>query len=189
MLHRFGKSFARIACFLLALCIVNAYAESPSYEEYTIKAAFLYNFAKFVKWPKAADSSTDGDLTICILGSDPFGTLLDSIQGRSLKGRRVVVKRVQSGVTLEPCDILFVSSSEEGRLGEILSTLNGSNTLTVGETEGFAELGGMVNLVLEEGNVRMEINVDAAEQAGLKISARLLKISKIVTPRHAEETN
>ena len=118
-------------------------------------------------------------LTICILGEDPFGEAFESIEGRLIEGRRLVVeRRVEMGD--QPCDILFVSAAERRRLDVILAALEGAPVLTVSEVDGFARRGGMVNFVLDQKKVRFEINVDAVESAGLEMSAKLLRVARLV---------
>lgn len=154
-------------------------AQTPS--EHLIKAAFLYNFAKFVEWPAKAFPSAKTPLTICILGEDPFGSDLDeTIDGETVNERKLVAKRVKRVQDGEPCHVLFISSSEKERLPEVLGAVKRSSMLTVGETERFAKLGGIINFTLEENKVRFEINVDAADRAGLKISSKLLKLARVI---------
>ena len=159
----------------------DAYSEELSVSEYQIKAAFLYNFVKFIEWPASAFKGTHSDLYLCVLGDDPFGTALDrTISGKIVNGRTLAVKRSGRLQDLKDCHLMFLSSSERDRLTKILDVLAGSSVLTVGDTDQFALLGGMINLYVEESKVRFEINPHAAERSGLKISSKLLKLAKIV---------
>jgi hypothetical protein len=156
-----------------------ARAQSPS--EYQVKAAFLYNFAKFVEWPSNLFRDGHDPLVLCVAGDDSFGNLLDAVvQGKMANGRLLTVRRLQREDEARGCQILFISSSERNRVRPVLKSLNGASVLTVGETEGFAQQGGMINFTLEVNRVHFEINVDAAERAGLKISSKLLSLAKIV---------
>ena len=181
-----GKAWRLIAVTAVAAILGGAVAPSPS--EYQIKAAFLYNFAKFVDWPAKALPGASTSITLCILGEDPFGTDLEQIlDGKTVNGKSIVIKRFRGIRGLEGCHILFISSSERHHLPEILGALRGASMLTVGETERFAKLGGIINFTIEENKVRFEINVDAAERAGLKISSRLLKLGKVIWDRNTRE--
>lgn len=172
------------ACWLCAGLPLLSQASSPTVGEYQIKAAFLYNFAKFVDWPgDAADSSQP--LVIAVFGADPFGSVLEeTVQGRLVQGRRVMVRRPTRAEDLLPCQVLFVGSSEKSRLAGILRAVEGSGVLVVGEMEGFLRLGGMIAFSVEDGKVRFEINEEAARRDGLKIGSKLLLLAK--APRAAK---
>jgi hypothetical protein len=149
--------------------------------EYQIKAAFLYNFAKFVEWPSEAPRGMDDPITICIVGEDPFGSLLDeSIRNKAISGHQLVVRRLKPGQDIKGCQIAFISSSEKKHLRAILESLKGAAVLTVGDSEGFAQVGGVINFTLEETRVHFEVNLGAAQRAGLRISSKLLSLAKIV---------
>jgi len=163
-----------------ALGLGSAQEES---KEYQLKAAFLFNFAQFVKWP--ADSFTNADAPFCIgiLGDDPFGDALEeTIRGETIDNHRLTVVRAQRIEDLKDCQMIFVSRSEEGHVGEILSQLNSRPILTVSEVESFALDGGDIDFYLAGGKVRFEINPQSAERCGLKISSQLLNLGKIVKP-------
>jgi hypothetical protein len=144
--------------------------------EYQVKAAYIYNFAKFVEWPAGGS----GDIDVCLLGDDPFGNDLSLIEGKKIINRKIVIKEVASYRNASGCDILFISSSEENNLTRILKFLKRSPVLTIGDSEGFAEKGVMINFYMENRTVRFEINPKAAGHAGLRISSNLLRIAKIV---------
>jgi hypothetical protein len=149
-------------------------AQSISSREYEIKAAYLYNFIKYVDWPTSKDT-----VTIGVLGGNPFGPALSPLNGKIVKGRRVVVKEIDSVRDAANCQVIFVSSSERQRLREILENLKNAHVLTVGEMDGFAEDGGIINFIEENNKVRFEINPDAARRTGLTISSELLKLAKL----------
>lgn len=147
--------------------------------EYELKAAFLYNFTKFVEWPPAAFS--DGSFRVCVLGDDPFGKSLKDLTGQEAAGRRLQVLAFQDAIARpEDCHILFVSRSERGRLPAILSEVRKSPVLTVADTDGFLSDGGIINFLLEGTKIRFEINQEAADRAGIKISSKLLRLAKNV---------
>lgn len=164
-----------------------SHAESPSAQEYQIKAAFLYNFAKFIEWPQAAFAPNDAGLNLCLLGEDPFGAALKSIRGKTVRGKELVIKQFAAAENLEKCHILFISVSEKKRLPQIFNALKNSPVLTVGDMAQFAQAGGIINFIIVENKVRFEINVGAAQQANLKISSDLLRLARIVKDRRPEE--
>ncbi len=165
---------------VLAILAATAYAQDPMPQEYQVKAAFLYNFAKFVEWPKASPAEASPSITLCVLGEDPFGPFLDELQGKAIKGKKWINRKTGFSKNLKDCQLVFISGSEKGNLAQILGSLDGSNVLTIGDTEGFAQKGVMINFYLEEKKVRFEINIEAAKKAGLKISSNLLKLARIV---------
>jgi hypothetical protein len=149
--------------------------------EYEVKAAFLYNFLRFTEWPPDTLPAAGAPLVVCALGDDPFeGGLETAFQGKVVQGHPVEVRRVRTGADGRACQAVFVSASERGRLRQILESLRGSPVLTVGEVEGFARAGGIVNFVVEEGRVRFEVNPDAAARARLRLSSRVLNLARIV---------
>jgi hypothetical protein len=153
--------------------------------EYRVKAAFLYNFARFVEWPQ---SRSAGPLMIGVLGADPFGrALADTVHGKSVDGRPVVVRKVGSVEEASGCAILFVSSSERNRWLEILAPLRRTAVLTVGDAPGFLAAGGVMNFYLEDNRVRFELNPEAAKRCGLKLSAQLIRLARVEGQRHAGE--
>jgi hypothetical protein len=169
---------------LVALFLVlamTAAAQSPRAPEYQVKAAFLYNFAKFVEWPSAAFAGSSTPFRICVLGRDPFGDTLTSIvQGRSISGHSIVRAQVQSPAEARSCHVLFISRSDPETLKPALDHLRGLPILTVGESADFLPLGGMINFVLDQDRVRFEINLAAAEQHRLKLSSKLLAVARVV---------
>jgi hypothetical protein len=148
--------------------------------EYEVKAAFLYNFARFVEWPPQAIPS-GRPLVIAVLGQDPFGSTLDAVlQGRTIRDHPLAVRRVARVEEADGAHVLFISRSEGDDVARILRRLEGSPVLTVGEEADFARQGGVVRFRVDEDRVGFEINVDSAERAGLKMSSQLLKLARIV---------
>ena len=148
--------------------------------EYRVKAAYLYNFVKFVEWPASAAA---GPLTICVTGRNPFGpALADTVRGESVDGRPLAVRAVT-----EPdaqCQVLFVP--RDTAAAAALQAARGMPVLTVGEAPGFLSQGGVINFVIEGGKVRFDINQDAAMRAELKISSRLLRLARTTDTRGAD---
>jgi len=164
---------------LLAMLLSTA-AQAQSATEYQVKAAFLFNFARFVEWPPDAFLSADSPLQICILGQDPFGRDFEQmIEDKAVNGHRIEIAHPEGVPQARACQILFIALPEKV-LRETLQALKGSTVLTVGDTPGFVHMGGMINFVLDDNRVRFEINQKAAELAHLKLSARLLTVAKLV---------
>ncbi|HEY4782760.1 MAG TPA: YfiR family protein, partial [Chthoniobacterales bacterium] len=171
-----------IAMMILPSLGFEAHAQDSSVSsEYLIKAGFIYNFANLVQWPTNAFAQLDSPIVIGILGEDPFGPVLDRVlAGKRVNGRVFLVKRLKSVVDLKECHILFVSSSAIAHLADAIHLVKGMPILTIGEIPGFAKRGGIINLVLEDNKVHFEVNVDAAKEADLTISSRLLALARIV---------
>ena len=160
----------------------HALGERPVFDQYRVKAAFLFNFAKFVEWPPQAFQSAGQPIAICVLGQDPFGSSLDEVvQGKAIGNRKFVVLEISSAKQCGKCHILFVSASQRKRLRADLAEIQGCCALTVGETEEFIDSGGMINLRVQDTHVHMEIDRYAAERAGLRISSKLLSLAEIAT--------
>jgi hypothetical protein len=178
---------AILAIFILLCCPPSDRAEEEFTPEYKIKAGFIYNFAKFVDWPTNAFAAVDSPFVIGVLGEDPFGKLLDqAVQNRNVGGRRIEVRRFSQIEEAQTSHVLFISRSESEHITMILKRLKGKNILTVGETPGFLEEGGVINLVVEQMSVRFQINADAAESAHLLISSKLLGLAAVVRQGYAD---
>jgi hypothetical protein len=170
-----------IACWLFLLAAPKAFSQKDEGAEYPVKLAFLYNFTKFVEWPPDSYRDAGAPLLICIVGHDPFSEVLErELRTRNVGGHPVELKTFKPNEKLSACQIVFVPATEKNQADRIVRGLKGSSTLTVGETDGFAVLGGIINLTVEANKVHFEVNRLAAERAGLKISSRLLNIAKIV---------
>lgn len=155
--------------------------------EYLIKAAILYNFAKFASWPESAFSYPGAPLRICVLGEDPFGAALDSLHGKRVRNRPLAISRVGTIEEAPQCHILFVSASEEARLPTILDYVGRLPILTVADMGRFANSGGIIALKEVDNRSRIEINIGAAEQAGLKLSSKLLRLADMVSTQAAQD--
>jgi len=179
---------ARRLILLFALLISGSayppwFARGQSHEAsgYEVKTAFLFNFAKFIDWPPSSFANPQFPFTICVLGLDPFGNVLDeALQGKVIGDRPLALRRLKDKAEARRCQIVFVSSSESAHLAEILVSLQGANVLLVGETNGFAASGGTIEFTLEENHVRFSINTDAVNRSGLRFSSKLLALAKIV---------
>ena len=175
------KWLVSLACLCLAAASPAVAGNDAGVGEYQVKAAFLFNFTKFTDWPPKAFPSSNAPIVIGIVGEDPFGkTIDDVVSGEAVGGHPLIVKRLRADDDLRNCHLLFISRSEKERLPALLTQLKGSPVLSVSEIDGFAAQGGMVNLLLANKTVKMEINQAVAEHAGLQISAKLLKLARLV---------
>lgn len=174
-----------VAAVLAALFSIGTERPLPAQDnvsgEYQVKAAFLFHFAQFVDWPVDAFKHGNSPVTYCIIGEDPFhGALDETLKGKVIGARSVTVQHLKQSQQVQGCQILFIAAGERKRLSATLASMKGSPVLTVGESEHFAQDGGMIGFFFEENKIRFEINLEAATQAKLKISARLLALAKTV---------
>jgi len=178
------NAVARFA--LVALCTLGAgesFAadESPQDIEQRVKAAFLFKFGGYVEWPERLFPRSDSPLVIGVAGADVLVAELSRItSGRTMNGRPVTVRRVRSGEQVAGVHVLFISRSEAGRLGELLSTTQGQPVLTVTETEKGLAQGSVINFVVADNRVRFEVSLEAANRNGLRIGAPLLAVAQRV---------
>ncbi len=191
--------FVVIALALLLVPIVpKAQADTAPNKEQQIKAAFIYNFIKFVDWPKEKTADSNEPIIIGIIGKDPFGRVFEPIKNKKVKNRIVVIKRFKSFEEikklgehdkaefnrsinyLRKCHLLFVCSSEKDKVKEVLALVKDHSVLTIADNKGFLESGGTINFLMEDKKVRFEINVTAAKKSKLKISSKLLRLAKRV---------
>ncbi len=154
---------------------------SPAQEsrptESQVEAAYLYNFGKFVTFPSSRAANSD-PFSICILGKDPFGEALDAtVRGESINGKKITVQRLVNMQHAETCSILFVSSSEESHLPAIVAPAKTLSLLTVSDMKGFAERGGIIQLVRQQDRIRFEVNLAVAQESHLTLSSELLKVA------------
>jgi hypothetical protein len=179
---RSGKFLcARFLAPLLLVFAFSSEAHSQTVSEYQLKAAYLYNFAKFVEWPADAFAGPNAPLRICVLGQDPFAGDLEQITaGKTVNGRTIQVDHVPEVSQARTCHIVFISSAKNDEIRRTLEGLRGASVLTVGDAKDFVALGGIINLVLEDSRIRFEVNLKAAERERLKISAKLLSLARLV---------
>ena len=169
---------------LLGLLIVprtGAGGEAPAFTEYQVKALFLLNFTKYVDCPTNAFAQDNASITIGVLGDDKFGDdVKTAVAGKTVSGRVISVQTMANEDDWSKCQVLFISASEKKRLPEILAQIKNLPILTVGETEQFAQQGGIVNFIKKEGRIRLEIDLAASRLAKLQISSQLLKVADTV---------
>jgi hypothetical protein len=169
----------RLALVIAALIsfITNGLAQvKPS--EYELKAAFLFNFAKFVEWPPDAFANTNAPIIIGVLGENVFGNSLEKIiNDRKVNNRSFQFRNFESPSEATNCQILFITASKKNDFAKIVTALHNASVLTVSETDGFLKAGGMINFLFEGNNVRFQISDEAAKKARLKISSKLLSLA------------
>jgi hypothetical protein len=173
----------RIIFLLLSIFLahpVPAFAQAAEVSQ--VKAAYLYNFTKYVEWPPDAFHSADDPAVICVIGDDRTGKILEQVTlGKKANGRRVEARNPHSVNEFRACQVLFIGFADKDRIAGILRNLRDSNVLVVGQTGEFLSLGGMINLVQKNGAIELEIDTRATDAAGLKVSSRLLVVSRIVS--------
>jgi hypothetical protein len=184
----YPMNFLRRCCrsgilFLALLLLAPAgrlQAQESLPSEYQVKAAFLFNFAKFVTWPAGDFAGPDAPLVIGVYGDDPFhGDLKIMVAGKRIKGHPVVFRLVTAPANAKSCHILFVSASAQKDAADVLGALHGANVLTVTENMAhFAKSGFAIEFVTEQDKIRFEINDAAAAQAGLAVSSKLMALAK-----------
>ena len=179
--RRIRRWQAMVACLLLSALAWSAPTELTATREYQVKAVFLFNFTQFVEWPADAFAHANTPLVIGVLGEDPFGAYLDeTVRGETVNGRPLIVARYRRVQEIGDCQILFISRSETEQLEQILASLVGKPVLTVGDVEGFARRGGMIDLATVSGRIELRINLEAAKAARLTISSKLLRPARVV---------
>jgi hypothetical protein len=151
-----------------------------------VKAAFLFNFTKFVEWPEKAFNGPQAPIVIGIIGDDPFGdSLMRIVAGQKAQGRAILIVKYRRGDDLRRSQILFISASERLRNAEILASLQDASVLTVSDIDGFAEAGGTMQFVMQENRVHFVVNLDAATQSKLRVSAKLLALARVINHNEA----
>lgn len=176
-----GNLWRRLSLAVVLGALLSTGGRAQSVSEYQMKAAYVYNLAKFVDWPAEAFKTASDPLTICVLGQSPIlVTLNEAVNGEMIENRKLIVRQVSAPQEASNCHILFIASSDRKYLQAVLRDLKTPGVLTLGESVGFAEDGGVVDFRLEGKKVRIEINLNAAGQQKLRISPKLLSLAQIV---------
>lgn len=170
----------RAAALLLCIGFASTAAAQDESAENAVKAAFIFNFVKFIEWPPDAFSQDDADLTICIWGTDTLKGALAPLAGKSVNHRQIQLRHLSRKTSVTGCHIVYVSRDESGRLKQALNRVSGRHILTIGDTPQFASRGGTINLFKAKDRIRFEINLDAARESGLTISSRLLSLARVI---------
>jgi len=174
-IHRLRLFTATCLLVTAAVSVVRP-AQAATASEYQVKAAFLFNFTKFVAWPPHAFADANTPLVIGVLGRDPFGSYLDdTVRGQSINNRPLVVRRYHNPAEVNNCHVLFISRSESDRLDQIVAALKQRNVLIVTDADG-GKGGVMIRFVTEGNRIRFKIDPEAAKAANLTISSKLLRL-------------
>jgi hypothetical protein len=173
---------ALLAAFFLLLAAAGTRPRAQTAaEEYRVKAAFIFHFAQLVDWPPEKPTGTDNSLLLCTLGEDPFqGMLEGTVAGKAIGNRILRIRHLGEPQEMQACQIVFLGRAQGKRIPMLVATLHNAPVLTVGETAGFLDAGGMIDFLLEDKKLRFEVNLDAAESADLKIGSRLLVLAQRV---------
>ncbi len=176
----------RVWLWILALALWLWWPAQPrllaqTVSDYQVKAAYVYNFSKFVEWPDRDFANATAPIRLCVLNDRLFESALDQIvKGKVVAGRQLSVVSVATGEEARNCHILVISSSQQRQVRNVIKLLGTSSVLTVGESSDFVQLGGIINFVSQDDRVQFQVNHKAATQVGLQISSRLLGVAKAV---------
>ena len=166
-----------LACALLGGLLVVSPVHPGESLEYRVKAAFLYNFARFVEWPPGTYAERFG---ICVLGENPFGPALQRLTEKRVRSVPIAVRELRSVEEIAHCQVLFVARSQRDELVEVLARLIDKPVLTVSDIDGFSRVGGIIEFYLERNRVRFSVNPHLARRAGLSVSSKLLGLARVV---------
>jgi hypothetical protein len=175
-----------VSSLALSLLSPKVHADTILAKEFFVKAAFLYNFARLTEWPADTFKNDTDPVRLCLIGKDPFNDALRTIQNKKIKEHPLLIQRSIDLDNIAQCHILFISRSEENNILSILSSVKQHPILTISELPDFAEQGGHIRFFLsDEEKINLEINLGSINQAGLKISSRILTLAKIVSSKEA----
>ena len=179
---------AALALVLASSFAIDAAGAQKRASETSLKSAFLYKFTHFAEWPPEAMGNERNPIVMCVIGRDSLaGVLEDAVQGRTSRGRLLVVRRVDGTEEARACHVLFIGWSDGEKIDRVIGRLAEQPILTVGDVEGFAQRGGMINLRKEGNRLRLEINRRAADRAGIHLSSQLLKLANLVADKGSGE--
>ncbi len=174
------RTLLTVVCALGCMAGAAPRAQTPAASEYDVKAAYLYNFGKFVQWPPGERRSAES-FDICVVGRDPFGAALDrAVTGATIAKRPVQARRLATAAATEGCHVLFVGAPDERRAADLLAEVGRADVLTVGDTPRFLEQGGMIRFYVDGARVRFEVNLASARAVGLNLSSDLLRVATTV---------
>lgn len=180
-MHRRNYQFKSLPAIAAVLGLVLLCGADEPSQEYKVKAAFIYNFARFTEWPQSVFSSADTPFVIAVVGTDPFnGALTQAVAGKKVGTRPVEIRHYDSADKIESCQILFIPTTDDESQVQIIRKVENNHVLTVGESDNFDSNGGSVRFFTDENKMRFEINTDATDQAQLRLSSKLLKLARIL---------
>ena len=180
-----ARPWKRVTLVIVACCfLMNARplrGEPNDDTSYPVKLGFLYQLTLYVQWPSGSFKSATAPLVVCVIGHDPFDSdLEEEFENHTVEKHPVVIRRAKGIDNLGSCHVVFVPAPESKQSAKVIASLQGSPVLTVGETPGFAERGGLINFTVLQNRLHFEINLDAVRQTSLTISSRVLALAKIV---------
>lgn len=185
--NQYYRRSIQIIIYWLVFCPVHIYSESLIGPEYEVKMGFIYNFANFVTWPKDTFDNPDDALYFCFISDQPAANVLFKLNGQPIQNRKLIVRKIDSEIDDEKCNILFFSTDNEVFIRQTLALIRGRNLLTIGEVDGFTQMGGVINFFDQNSKLRFEINIDAAKREGLKFSAQLLQAAQKIVKETEED--
>jgi hypothetical protein len=171
---------AVLTAWMILVQPLSAWAGPVTGREYDVKIGFIFNFAKFVTWPRTADEKDPQTLVLCYVADDPSITVFQKLDGKTIRDRKIKVVAFQDGTCIEQSHIIFFATQDKARIQEILEQAKGRGILTIGEVDGFTRWGGVINFFEELNRLRFKVNVTAARREGLKMSSQLLGSAQIV---------
>lgn len=171
------KNFLLKIIFILVICCKAAVLDAGTPSEYQVKAAYLYNFAKFIRWPESAFVGNDAPLIIGVLGQNSFAGKLMPLSSRMVRNRPIEVKYFKTLKEVQSCHLLYLNISEYGKLESILAKLRCRPIITIGDDQKFASRGGVIQFVTVRGRLRFIINLDVAKSNRIQIDAQLLSLA------------
>jgi len=174
-----AKIFKISITVILLLFLGDVSAEGV--EEYRVKAALVLNFARFTEWPVSTiNIDSKQSIHFCVIGNSEVEEAFAEIDNKSVGEWHVEIRNIDDLPELKNCHLVYVGYSEKRRLPEVFAAIEDQPVLTIGEMDEFTSLGGMINLVIQERKIGFQVNLDAANNANLRISARVLKLGDIV---------
>lgn len=176
------RSSAQAALFATFLLLSQAAStQANTTDEYRAEANALSRIPSFIEWPESAFPSQNASFRICVYGNFPFGTALAELaRTETAHGRGIEIRWARKDSELHDCQMVFISRSEQKNYARILGLLHGSAILSVGETQDFADSGGMVEFAYDRGSLTFAVNLTAADEAHLRISSRFLTLARRV---------
>ncbi len=175
-----GIFFLGLFLFLFVINILGASAQPVSGEEYKVKAGFIYHFTRFTNWPRGTFKDKNSPINLCIASTNPESDIIFSLNDKTVKDRKIAVRKFRGKKDIRKCQILFIASGDEKFALKKLNTVKDKNILTIGEISGFIKMGGIINFFKKGDRLRFEVNPDAAEKAGIRFSSQLLMSAEIV---------
>lgn len=165
---------------LLSMGLLASASAQSSLNEAQAKAAFVLNFARYIEWPASAFGASEASVVVCLVGRDNLGAALLALEGRTVQGRALKVRRGVAADDMRGCQLVYIDETEERRVLPVLRVLAGQPVLTVSAIERFVDMGGAIGIVLGEDRLLFEVNRAALVQAQLKASSKLLQLARII---------